>query len=199
MSEAGGQMAGNGAIEEAEAILACEAYWRLSPAQRTFVDHLLADPQMNQTNAYQKAYPKATRETARRSASRLMANDDIRQAIRELQDLRNRRLWLDQDKVLAELMNIAFADMGLFVSLEKGKLSIKDFKNLPPGATRAISEISKKKGELKLKLYDKRAALELLGKHLDMFRDKLELVDDRNLEERLAAAEKRLNERRAGK
>jgi phage terminase small subunit len=40
----------------------------------------------------------------------------------------------------------------------------------------AISEVSQgKDGQIKLKFYDKRAALETLGRHLGMFKDTLEI------------------------
>lgn len=202
MNQAGEQEATIGPVEEAEILLGCEAYWRLTPGQRLFVDHLLADPQMNQTDAYFKAYPKSSREAARRNASRLMAIDDIRQALGELKEHRNRRLWLTQDAVLQELINIAFADMGVFVKWGPDGVELVESAELPPGASRVVSEVAQQPtkygNNVKLKLHDKEAALKLLGQHLGTFKDQLEITGSLGLERRLAAAEKRIHERRSG-
>ena len=89
---------------------------------------------------------------------------------------------MEVDRVLEELANIAFVDP-LDIFNEDG--TIKDLHKIPAHARKAISNITIRELYRKdgihegaisnLKLESKLKALELLGKHMSMFSDKLKL------------------------
>lgn len=74
---------------------------------------------------------------------------------------------ISKEMLIAEAAKLAFADMGTFVENEDGLFRLKDFSELPEGATAAIMEISETPTPLgknkKLKLHSKQAAITLLA------------------------------------
>ena len=76
---------------------------------------------------------------------------------------------ITQRAVLEELAAIGFANASDYLFVEDGVLTIRPTRQLPPGAGAAIASIERTSGGLKLKLYDKLRALELLGKHVGLF------------------------------
>ena len=95
---------------------------------------------------------------------------------------RSERTEITADLVLQELALIGFADMSTYMRLDGG-VSAVDLSNLPPDATKVIAEITQDSVigndgaesvvRTKVKLYDKRAALVDIGRHLGMFTDNL--------------------------
>ncbi len=82
------------------------------------------------------------------------------------------RLGVTAERVLQEYANIAFADLRHIVEWRDGKLVVKEFENLSDGDVAAISEIvsgSGTAGGYRVKLYDKKAALDAIARHLGMF------------------------------
>lgn len=55
---------------------------------------------------------------------------------------------------------------------------LKDCRIIPDAAAAAVAEVSEGKDGMKLKKLDKLKALELLGRHLGMFTDKVEMSGD---------------------
>lgn len=88
---------------------------------------------------------------------------------------RSRRTGVTADRVLMELAKIAFANMGDIVNLETGKY-LADAK---AADIAAISSVRIKETpsttEREIRLADRNKALELLGKHLGMFADNLNI------------------------
>ena len=74
-----------------------------------------------------------------------------------------------RDQVLEELAAIGFAKATDFVAVENGELVVKDTGQLPKKLRSAVASIEKAPGGVKLKLYDKLKALELMGKVLGLF------------------------------
>lgn len=169
---------------------------KLTEKQKRFCDEYLVD--LNATRAYKKAYPSVKKdETARANASRLLTKANIKEYIDKRIKDRQKRTEITQDKVLNELAAIAFSNGSKYAKIverkaydEEGKpvvdyetgkqLTYKtvEFKNtddLTEDEKKAISSIHKGKDGMKVETYDKMKALELLGKHLGMFKDKLEL------------------------
>lgn len=169
---------------------------KLTEKQKRFCDEYLVD--LNATRAYKKAYPSVKKdETARANASRLLTKANIKEYIDKRIKDRQKRTEITQDKVLNELAAIAFSNGSKYakvverkaydeegkpvVDYETGKqLTYKtvEFKNtddLTEDEKKAISSIHKGRDGMKVETYDKMKALELLGKHLGMFKDKLEL------------------------
>lgn len=142
-----------------------ETVQKLSPRQQRFVAEYLVD--LNQTQAAIRAgyAPK----TARNQAARLMANVNIQDAIQKARQKREIRTEIRQDQVLQELARIAFADYSDFVKVAGGKVMLTDTDRLKATQRAALSQIEDGPSGVKLKLYDKLRALELIGKHLGMF------------------------------
>ncbi len=126
-----------------------------------------------------------SKKTARTQANQLLTKLDISKRVAELKEIRSERTVITQDMVLKELMILAtsdFRDYGEIIEeyagSKDGRLKLKLFKEMKGDVTKAIKSISEhitKDGiQLKFKLHGKEKALELLGKHLGIFIDRIE-------------------------
>jgi len=85
-------------------------------------------------------------------------------------EVRAARLGVTVEKVLREYANIAFADLRHIVSWDDQGLHIKE--HLSKREAAAIAEViagAAGKGPVRVKLYDKKAALDAIARHLGMF------------------------------
>nr|WP_325191353.1 terminase small subunit [uncultured Selenomonas sp.] len=157
---------------------------KLTPKQMRFVDEYLVD--FNATQAAIRAgySPK----TAAAAAARLLRNVNIQAEIARRQKDLQRRTEISQDRVVKELARIAFADASDYACIETymyenkdGTLSPlqavspKDTGVLSDDQRAAIAGIKQGANGIEIKLHDKIKALELLGRHIGMFNDKLSL------------------------
>lgn len=133
----------------------------------------------NQVRSYRKVYPNTTYQSAAQSAGDLLKKPQIIARVEELKAERNKRLEVTADRILAELAKIAFFDPRDFYT-EDGRL--KPVTELDPDHAAVIAGIEtshKIVGDdkdgisvlTKIKLPDKKAALELLGRNLAMWKD----------------------------
>jgi len=117
------------------------------------------------------------------NGNRLLRNAKVKEYIQKRIKEREKRTEITQDMVLKELADIAFDDIKNYLSFhtdENGDIRVK-VKNSTDIDTKNISEISiGKDGQFKFKLYCKDNALVQLGKHLGMFKDKLEVTGNIN-------------------
>ena len=90
-------------------------------------------------------------------------------------DERAQRTEITQDRVLQELAKIGFADITDFVTIEGGLVRVKPTNQMPRDKLGVIAAIKEGANGIEVKLNDKEKALELIGRHLGMFKDKLEL------------------------
>lgn len=74
-----------------------------------------------------------------------------------------------QKKVLEELAGIAFASFADHVTVQDGNLVIRSTAELAREQLAAVASVERSASGIKVKLYDKLKALELLGKHLGLF------------------------------
>ena len=88
---------------------------------------------------------------------------------------RQKRTEITQDRVIEELAAIAFARATDFAQIINGNVVLTDTKELSENQIKAIAGIKEGKFGIELKLNDKEKALELLGRHLGMFKDKVEV------------------------
>ena len=146
----------------------------LTAKQKIFAEEYLVD--LNATRAYKAAYPRVKKdESARVNGSRLLTNANVAAYVEKRMQERQKRTEITQDRVLEELAAIAFARATDYAEVRKDRVIIKDTADLTEDQIKAIAGIKEGKFGIELKLNDKEKALELLGRHLGMFKDRVEL------------------------
>jgi len=147
---------------------------KLTEKQKRFVDEYLID--LNATQAAIRAGYSA--KTANEQGARLLANVSIQQVLSERMAERSRRIGINQDRVVQELARIAFVQMTDVVDAH-GRI-----RDTATGDDLACIESIKYKQsesdsgssiEREVRVASKLKALELLGKHLGMWNDKLDV------------------------
>jgi phage terminase small subunit len=118
-------------------------------------------------------------KTSGQIGERLLKNVEIAAAIAAGRKERAERTKIDADRVLRELASIAFLDVGTAFNADG---SLKPVAEMDEGARRAISDMSETSNERgtarRIKFADKLRALDLLGRHLGLWDDKLTLKGD---------------------
>lgn len=151
---------------------------KLTEKQRRFVEEYLID--LNATQAYIRAGYK-NYDSAGVEANKTLNNPKIRQAVDEAMAERSKRTGINQDRILQEIAKLALVNIDDVVDLKTGTIK--------PTATKedlaCIQSIKIKPTEFgeerEIKFYDKKGSLELAGKHLGMFKDKVEVETDLEL------------------
>lgn len=161
---------------------------KLTEKQKLFANEYLVD--LNATRAYKEVYKSCKKnETAWVNGSKLLRNTKVAQYIDERMKDREIRTEITQDKVLQELAKIAFSngtDFAKVVEVEDDKgnkyseVKIIPTDELDEDKKKAIAAIKETKFGISVESCDKVKALELLGKHLGMFRDKVEIEGNIN-------------------
>ena len=102
----------------------------------------------------------------------LNKNPEIKAAIRKGIAERAKRTRITADRVLKEYARIAFSDIRNFSEWGPEEVKLRPHTALSDDDAAAISEVSSRgigpKSGSRLKLYDKRAALDALSKHLGL-------------------------------
>ena len=173
---------------------------KLNARQQRFCDEYLID--LNATQAAIRA--GYTEKYANTNAPKLLQNTTIQAYIEKRKQDRIERTEITQDMVLRELANIAFSNVADYAGIVEKELTeeregteypVYDYDGKPvtyrtvePVLTadltenqkRALAVIKKGRDGFEIKTYDKIRALELLGKHLGMFTDKVEVSGEVN-------------------
>lgn len=169
---------------------------KLTDKQKKFVDEYLID--LNATQAAIRA--GYSQKNAFKIGSELLQKTTVAEHIGKRMRDRERRTEITQDKVLQELAKIGFSNGSDFAKVvEKvGKkpiydsegnkideeeyvykeVEITDTDKLPEDKKAAISGIKETKFGISVESCDKVKALELIGRHLGMFNDKLNVKAD---------------------
>lgn len=168
---------------------------KLTAKQQRFCDEYLID--LNATQAAIRAgySPK----TAEQLAYQLLQKTSVQYHIAELKKKREKRTEITQDSVLRELALIAFAkasdyakvvEKDAMIEVDGNMVPVLDedgnpvkYRTVEPILTddltedqkKAIAVIKKGRDGFEIKPYSKIEALELLGKHLGMFTEKVEV------------------------
>lgn len=166
----------------------------LTDKQKRFCEEYFID--LNATQAAIRAgySPK----TAEQTASRLLRNVKVQEYIAKRQKELSRSTEITQERVIKELALIAFSNNADYAHVVEKKMQVeadgalvdvldKDgnpvmYRTVEPVLTeelteeqkRALAVIKKGRDGLEVKSCDKVKALELLGKHLGIFTDKIE-------------------------
>lgn len=142
--------------------------------QEIFVDEYLID--LNATRAYKTAYPNIKNDVvAATNGGRLLRNAQIKIEIEKRMKEREKRTEITQDKVIKELANLAFTDRTDIVTITSGRVVIQNFNDLTPEQRACIAGVKETKFGIEVSFYGKEKALEMLGRHLGMFNDKIEV------------------------
>lgn len=90
------------------------------------------------------------------------------------------KLQISAERVLTEYARIAFADTGRVMEWGPGGVKLVESSELSEDDRRAVAEVqettSRDGGSMKLKLHDKKGALDSLAKHLGLFIERHELT-----------------------
>ena len=166
----------------------------LTDKQKRFCEEYLID--LNATQAAIRA--GYSTKTAEQTASRLIRNVKVHEYIAKRQKELSRSTEITQERVIKELALIAFSNNADYAHVVEKKMQVeaggtlvdvldKDgkpvmYRTVEPVLTeelteeqkRALAVIKKGREGLEVKSCDKVKALELLGKHLGIFTDKIE-------------------------
>lgn len=174
--------------DEVEAVL---QNTELTEKQRLFCLYFVKC--FNATKAYRKAY-QCDEYVAMSSGSRLLRNAKVKEEIDRLKQEKLNQAYLTQADIFQKYMDIAFADMGDYVTFGKKKVPVwkrvdgQDIPVMDPNTgqqkiaeysyvdlkestgvdTSIISEVSEGKNGIKIKRADQMKALQWLTEHMDM-------------------------------
>lgn len=147
---------------------------KLTEKQRLFVNEYLID--LNATQAAIRAGYSV--KTADQQGSRMLANVKVQEEIGRAMAERSKRTGVNQDKVVLELAKIAFVKMTDIVD-EQGKIrpdaAEDDLACIESVKYKESESDAGSSVEREVKISPKLKALELLGKHLGMWNDKLDV------------------------
>ncbi len=162
---------------------------------------------MSATKAYTKAGYKSTGHAAEANGARLMRKDEVQARVAELTAPAVAETQATVERVLQELVRLAFYDLTVVFESENGRLTMKDPRNLPEDLRRAIVGIKPVEvgGELQYecRFADKQRALDSLARHLQMLKDMVIVenvfrivneMDDDELDRRLTELERAIGE-----
>lgn len=171
----------------------------MTDAQKRFCDEYLID--LNATRAYKVAYKRCKKdETANVNGSKLLRNTKVKEYIAQKQTEIQKRTEITQDRVLKELAKIAFGDIRKLYTENGALRNIIDLEDDIAGAISGVETFEEYEGRgadreyigdtKKVKMLDKTKALELIGKHLGMFKE-TNININTNYEEYLKRVERR--------
>lgn len=116
-------------------------------------------------------------KTAYSQAERLLRNAEVQRRIAELEAQFQTKFEAQVERLVQELACVALADIAEvvdWVSCPGGEssLTIRDAAELPKRVTSAVAEITQTQHGLRIKMHNKIAAIELLGRHLGLFKER---------------------------
>lgn len=144
----------------------------MTQKQKRFIEEYLID--LNATQAAIRA--GYSPDTAQQTGSENLSKPVIRAQIDRAMAERSKRTGVNAERVIQELAKIAFVNAAEVIDPKTA--TVKE--DALPEDTAAIQSVKVKTFgedglEREIKMADKLKALELLGKHLGMFKDKIEL------------------------
>ena len=147
----------------------------LTKKQKRFVEEYLVD--LNATQAAIRA--GYSPQTARDIGCENLTKPNIQNAIATAMAERSRRTGINQDRVIQEIAKLAFLNPIDVIDMDeatiKGEANRDDTACIASVKVKVIPGEDGNITEREIKTYDKLKALELLGKHLGMFSDKLKV------------------------
>lgn len=146
----------------------------MTEKQNRFVEEYLID--LNATQAAIRAGYSV--KTADQQASRMLTNVKVQTAIAKAMAERSKRTGVNQDRIVLELAKLAFVNMTDVVD-KKGEIkdtaTADDLSCIESIKYKHSDTDSGSSVEREVKIGSKIKALELLGKHLGMWNDKIDV------------------------
>ena len=137
---------------------------KLTPRQQRFVEEYLID-----VNASQAAIRAGfSNKESGSCGARLLRHPVVGEAVRQAMADRSARTGITADRVLREYARIAFADIRNFTA--KGTKGLKTVAELSDDEAAAVQELTGHGEGARVKLHDKKKALDALARHLGLFR-----------------------------
>jgi phage terminase small subunit len=168
-----------------------KALEKLTPKRRRFVEEYLID--LVGTQAAIRAGFSV--KNADKIASQLLGDTRVSTCIKMAMAERSKRTGITADRVLEELAKIAFVNPDDFIDLNEGTVMSGSHRNDTAAiASVKVKTIPTENGDIverEVKLLDKVKALEMAGKHVGMFTDKLEVNLTTCIAARMKAAKER--------
>lgn len=170
----------------------------MTDKQRRFVEEYLID--LNATQAAIRAgYQVSSTQRASEIGSELLHKTPVQKAIQQAMAERSKRTGISQDRVIEELAKIAFMNAADVINPEDASIiegaSREDLSCIQSVKVKQSDSDKGSSIEREIKLADKIRALELLGKHLGMFKDKLEITGIEEEQSKLAELLRQRRER----
>ena len=150
----------------------------LTASQRLFVAEYVKD--WNATRAILRLRPHIGEKSARTEGWRMLTQAAVRAEVNRIEKERAANLRTQAEDIERALAELAYVDL-LDIFDDRGDL--KPLSEIPPHARRAIAAIDVESREgrdgqtytvKKVRLWDKKGALELLGRYRKMFTDRVE-------------------------
>jgi phage terminase small subunit len=150
----------------------------LTEKQKRFVEEYLID--LNATQAAIRAGYSVKR--ASELGYQLLQKTTVSEAISKAMAERSRRTGITQDRIIRELAKVAFVNATDVINMDeatiRGEANRDDTAAIASVKVKTIPTETGEIVEREVKTYDKLKALELLGKHLGMFTDKISISGD---------------------
>lgn len=147
---------------------------KLTDKQKKFVEEYLIDLNATQSAIRAGYSPK----TANEQGARLLVNVSIQEAISKAMAERSRRTGINQDRIVQELARIAFVKITDVVDPDgeiNTNASDDDLACIESYKVEDSDSVNGSSSKREVKLASKIKALELLGKHVGMWNDKIQV------------------------
>lgn len=155
----------------------------ISEKQKRFVDEYLID--LNATQAAIRA--GYSEKTANEQASRLLTNVNIQNYLSERRKAIQQRTEITQDRIMREYAKLGFADIRKAVKwsptlgnvdidgniVSTNGVQLVDSGDLDDDTAAAVAEIGQTAQGIKIKMHDKKGALDSMSRILGLFNDKV--------------------------
>lgn len=151
-----------------------ESSKKLTPKQKRFVEEYIIS--LNASDAARKA--GYSEKSSGWIGQQLLVKTHVLEAIQSALQKRSAKTQVTAEMVITELAKIAFADVRKLFDdqgLLKSTTDLDDFTAGAVGSIEAADGTELKLPLKKIRMCDKKGALELLGKHLGMFSDRIAL------------------------
>lgn len=146
---------------------------KLTPKQQRFCEEYLVD--LNATQAAIRAgYSK---KTAYSIGEENLKKPELLKIIKDAQNKQSEKLKITANDIAEGLQSITNSDITDYLTWDGDGIKLKPSSALTEAQRKLIAEVSETSNGFRFKLYDKTKALELSGRHLGMFVDKIQVED----------------------